>query len=229
MLPRVVDCIPDFLYHYRKSDMEELQTTEILDREILEDARKKAFRILKAADDTVKIKSGEWERKLSAELEELEHRYAEQEKTSEQEIMAVLPIDKRRTKAKKTEELLRSAVQNWYAGLSRPRVLEILRNELALRVSACGNLAASSGIRVLISDLDETEARAILREALPDRPGKQSLLSIESIHSSSPYPQLILETPSVRIYASIGKAVEYYLGEKRAELVESLLGGGGTV
>ena len=33
--------------------MEELQSTDILDREILEDARKKAYRILKTAAETV--------------------------------------------------------------------------------------------------------------------------------------------------------------------------------
>ena len=52
--------------------MEELQSTEILEREILEDARKKAMRILKTADDTIRAKTAEWEKKTADAVAELE-------------------------------------------------------------------------------------------------------------------------------------------------------------
>jgi hypothetical protein len=87
--------------------MEELQSTEALDREILEDARKKAHRILKTADDTIKAKSTEWEKNTAAALGELEKKYAAQGKIAASEIMAFLPMDKHRLRATKIEELLR--------------------------------------------------------------------------------------------------------------------------
>jgi hypothetical protein len=46
--------------------MEELQSTEALDREILEDARKKAFKILKGADETLASSKTAWEKSSRA-------------------------------------------------------------------------------------------------------------------------------------------------------------------
>jgi len=199
--------------------MEELQSTELLDREILEDARKKAHRILKTAEDTIKTKSAEWEQKLSASLVELEEKYAQQGKLAADEIMARLPIDKRRTKAKKIEELLRSAAETWYGGLSRGRVLDLLKKELEKRLAATEKFTADGGIHVQIHKIERTEAQTVLQAVLPGKP-----CVIEEIHSDSAYPEIILETPQARIYASIGKIVDFLLGKKRAELVEALLG-----
>ena len=202
--------------------MEELQSTEILDREILEDARKKAQRILKAADDTIKAKSDEWEKKTAAALEELEKKYAEQNQLANHEIMAVLPLDKRRVKAKKIDELIRSAVEHWYTGLSRRQVLEFLQGELTERLTECEefpNSETKNVIHVAIHRIDQAEAQTILQKVLPG-----GSFTIGDTHSSSPYPELVLETRDVRIHASIGKTVDFFINEKRAELLEALLG-----
>ncbi|MDR2718760.1 MAG: ATPase [Treponema sp.] len=199
--------------------MEELQSTELLDREILEDARKKAHRILKTAEDTIQAKLAEWEQNLSASLAELEEKYAQQGQLAADEIMARLPIDKRRTKAKQIEALLRSAAETWYGGLSRGRVLDLLRKELEKRLAATEKFNADGGIRAQIHQIGRTEAQTVLQAVLPGK-----ACTIEEIHSVSAYPEIILETPQARIYASIGKIVDFLLGEKRAELVEALLG-----
>lgn len=203
--------------------MEELQSTEILDREILEDARKKAHRILKTADDTIKTKAAEWERKTAATLGELGEKYAQSCRRAQEEILAVLPLEKRRARAKHTEELLNSAVQSWYDGLNRRRVLDFIQYELVKRVSVCESLHSANGntgkLRVLIHNLNPDEAHAILKTAMPG-----ILYDIEVIHSAEKYPELILETKEARIYASVGRAVEYIMSEKRTELVEILLG-----
>ena len=202
--------------------MEELQSTENLDREILEDARKKAQRILKNADDTVKTKSEEWEQKLSAAMNELNQKYADNGREAEKEIMAALPVDKRRIKARKTEELLNAAVEAWYAALSRGRVLELIQGELTKRIADCkvfAGLEDAAEIHAEIHKIERTEAETILRKALPGKSCR-----IEEAHSASAYPELVIETPLVRMYASIGKTVDFYLGEKRSELLESLLG-----
>jgi vacuolar-type H+-ATPase subunit E/Vma4 len=205
--------------------MEELQSTELLDREILEDARKKAQRILQAADDTIKAKSAEGEKAISAALGELEKKYAAQGKVAVDEIMAFLPIDQRRIKTTKIEALLGSAVETWYAGLSRQRVLDILKKELAKRLAECDKAALSGApsmkgdIRVRIHNIDQAEAQTVLQAVLPGK-----TCTIETIQSAAVYPEITLETPELRIHASIGKTVELFLDEKRAELVEALLG-----
>ena len=205
--------------------MEELQSTEILDREILEDARKKAQRILKSADDAARAESANWEKKTTAALDEMRKKYAQQGVLATQEIMTLLPIDQRRAKAKKIEELLNEAVGNWFASLSRKSVLALLQQELEQRIGLCDGLAGTGkaqGIRATIHKLDRTEAQAILRAVLPGRS-----CTIEETYSASPYPELVLETHDARIYASIGKTVDFFLNERRAELVEALIGGEG--
>jgi len=200
--------------------MEELQSTEILAQEILEDARKRAQRILKSADDMVKSKSVEWEKKTAETLRELDHKYEEQGRLDAHEIMTFLPIDKRRAKAKRIEELLGAAVEQWYAGLGRKKVLALLQQELAQRVAFCGGFADSaSAYRASIHKLDRAEAKAILQAVLPGK-----TCAIEETYSPSPYPELVLERGDLRVYASIGKTVEFFLGEQRAELAEALLG-----
>jgi hypothetical protein len=200
--------------------MEELQSTEILDREILEDARKKAHRILKAADDTVKAKAAEWEEKTRSTLDELRKKYEEQRRFSADEIMARLPMDKRRAKAEKIEGLLRSAVGSWYAGLSPERLRSILVKELALRIAVCGEFTESAERpRAFVHRLDCVAAESILREALP-----AASCIIEEKPSAALYPEIILENDTVRISASIQKTVDYLLREKRAELASALLG-----
>jgi len=200
--------------------MEELQSTDNLDKEILEDARKKAHKILKAADDTIKSKTADWEKKLAATLGELEEKYAKNSKSITEEIMAVLPIDKQRARAKKIEELLNSAVESWYVRLNRKRILEFLQAELSKRLASCGGFSASDGINAYIHKVEKPEAEAILKALLPGK-----TCNIEKTQSTEAYPQIILENKEVRIYASIGKTVEFILGEKREELIAALLGG----
>ena len=200
--------------------MEELQSTDNLDKEILEDARKKAHKILKTADDTIKSKTADWEKKLTATLAELEEKYAKNGKSITEEIMAVLPIDKQRARAKKIEDLLNSAVENWYVRLNRKRVLDFLQTELSKRLASCGGFSASDRINAYIHKLEQAEAEAILKAVLPGK-----TYNIEKTQSTAAYPQIILENKEVRIYASIGKTVEFILGEKREELIAALLGG----
>jgi len=75
------------------------------------------------------------------------------------------------------------------------------------------------GVTAYIHKVEQSEAEAILKAVLPGRTCK-----IERTQSTAAYPQIILENSEVRIYASIGKAVEFILGEKREELIAALLG-----
>jgi len=202
--------------------MEELQSTEILDREILEDARKKAHTILKNADITIKKKEVEWNEKTAQTIDELEKKYNLALKQAKDKMETALPLEKRRARAKNYELLLKSAVENWYANLNRQRVIEIIQHELKKRLAECENIIAGNetgSIRVLIHKIKKTEAETILKTTIPGISCK-----IEEIHSSSAYPELILETPKIKLYASMNKTVEHILNTKREELAFALFG-----
>jgi len=208
--------------------MEELQSTDILDREILEDARKKALRILKAADDAARAQTAQWEKKTAAALDELGKKHAEQCRLAEADIMARLPTDKRRAKAEKIENLLRGAVEAWYSKLSRAEVLAMLKSELEKRVAQLEEFSTTAGqgrasgqnrasVLVRISGLDRSEAEAVLRSVS----GSRVIEELPSVHG---FPEIVLETGNVRVTSSIQKTVDYLLQERRAELIEALLG-----
>jgi len=209
--------------------MEELQSTEILDREILEDARKKAARILKTADETIQTQTAEWEKKTADSIGELEKKYNKQKKSEAEKVMARLPIDKLRTKVEKIESMLQSVVDVWYKSLSRARIIELLTGDLSKKIENCDEFSPDNGkkkstakisqIRALYSGLNKKEAETALKII-------GSPCVMEEKTSVDNYPSIVLETGDVRITASIQKTIEFLLQEKRAELVEALLGSG---
>jgi len=203
--------------------MEELQSTDILEREILEDARKKAMRILKTADDTIRAKTAEWEKKTAGTVAELEKKNNEQTELAAGKIMARLPVDKLRAKVEKIESLLQSAVETWYKSLSRQRILDLLSQELSKRLAICEEISASAKKKVYYSGLDRKEAEAVLKN-VNGMTGNDWSGSIAEIPSDNHYPSLTLETESVRVIASIRKIIDFYLQEKREELIEALVG-----
>jgi hypothetical protein len=201
--------------------MEELQSTEVLDREILEDARRKAFKILKGADDTVKANAKVWGKKSDDAVADIERRYEARKKRSTQEIMARLPLDKRRAKAERVEAFLLSAAEDWYKKQPRERIAGLLETEMKRCLEEAPG-ALSESCRLMYSGLEKAEAEAVIARAL----GEASIpktLSLEKALVSSP-PALTLDSPAVKIKVSIEMILDSILHEKREELVGALLG-----
>jgi len=119
--------------------MEELRTTEVLGNEILEDARKKAQKILKTAEDTLATQDRDWERKLKRSTDSIRKTYADKIKKTNDEIQARLPLDKRRLRSETTEGFLVKAIDAFLRTLSREKLLFILEKELKARLLACAD------------------------------------------------------------------------------------------
>ena len=205
--------------------MEELQSTEILDREILEDARKKAHRILKTADETVNAQTQEWEKKTSAGLDEIKQKYSRQTENAVREITARLPVEKRRIKAQIVDTLIVQAVENWYAHLERARALAILAKGLKRRLDESGEAHVTETetqgepVRAFFWKITSGEAENMLSELLPGRK-----FSLEESNSGGAFPEIVIETGTARIISSIGKDVDFFVHRNRTELAEALLG-----
>jgi len=204
--------------------MEELKSTEVLEREILEDARKKALRILKQSEEIIRGQNAEWKRKLTENIENLGKKYKEEIKTESERVMSRLPVDKQRIKIKKIENMLRSTVENWYKNLNRSQILELLREKLR-KINE--HLAINENLKEKnedgkwktagISGLEKEEAEAILS-------GFNLMCVIKEIPSDNCYPSIVIDTDDVRITASIENMIDSILDEKRSELAEALIG-----
>ncbi len=202
--------------------MEELKSTEALDREILEDARKKAERLLRNADQAAEAASLAWEKKTESDIAELERKHAARVAEKRKETLARLPLDKRRERARRAELLLRSAMSSYLASLPRPRLLSLVRRDLAARIGELG----TEGLVVTAAAFADGEAEGLLAEVLGAR--SWSLTEVPRARPSdglgADLPSLVVEDGDVRVRVSVAAAAEELLREKRAELATALLG-----
>ncbi|MDR2471652.1 MAG: hypothetical protein LBD09_06040, partial [Treponema sp.] len=197
--------------------MEELQSTEALDREILEDARKKAQRILKNAGDTAAASKTAWERKLEKTQAEVRARYAERVKAFRAEILARLPLDQRRARSEKIDALLKEAMRTFLESLSRTDLLRIMKRELGERAAVLGEFASAFAEAAPVnraapavntgelrySGLTPAELADLLEQIPPD-----SLPPPDSPMAGSPadgaaFPALVIDTPHLRLRVSV--------------------------
>lgn len=198
--------------------MEELRSTEALDREILEDARRKADRLLRGAEQSARDSEASWEKKLADDLAALERKHSERIASRRNETNARLPLDQRRLRAERAERLLRGAMERNLRALPRERILAVLERDLAARTAEL----PSDGLVVRRSGLSESEASSLMSGALP--------LALWSFAADAPpddpgvLPRLSIEGGKTTVRVGIAEAGEELLGEKRAELAQALLG-----
>ena len=195
--------------------MEELKSTETLDREILEDARKKALRILKTAEETLTSQGRSWEKKTKETLETIRKIYAERIKKQEEEILARLPLDKRRLRSKISDGFIANAMTSFLHSIKREQLLSILEKDISEHLRA--SVIDEENIpMVTYSGLSLAEARNIL---------KKDWTFIED-KIAREFPSIIINTENMKITASVETAAANLLKDKRAELAQALLGEG---
>lgn len=110
--------------------MEEIKTSERLEQEILEDARKKAERILKSAEKSIVEIEGEWEKKeealISASKQELEQR----KKRIQQEISATFPLESKRIELSILNTKFEAFLQQFFEELEDEEFVSLIRGRL---------------------------------------------------------------------------------------------------
>ncbi|MDR2049770.1 MAG: ATPase [Treponema sp.] len=223
--------------------MEELQSTEALDREILEDARKKAFKILKTAGETEALSKAAWDKKLEKKLAEAGDSYRLKEERERREIMARLPLDERRIRSGKIEGFLAGAMNDFLRSLDRGKILSVLERELSVRLASCetgasckaedsckaeASCKAEDSCVLRYRGLEPDEIDALIKTFLRDfpDPGLVSKKEDPLYAVAGSLPAVALDFPALRINSSVDAAAAALLLDKRAELAAALLGKG---
>ncbi len=158
--------------------MEELRSTEILDREIHEDARRKAEKILKAAESDCKeieLKAAEnFEKTSKSKRLEYENALSSYKLDSD----ASVPLEKQRRLISFVDSSVREALDSWFAAADTKKKLAALRLllekyskvltgkrfEISIRgfsqkdVSALACSVLGSRATLSMEDMDDTEA-----------------------------------------------------------------------
>ncbi len=196
--------------------MEEIRTTEALDREILEDARKKADRILKTVEQSAQAAEDEWKERIEADLNALRANYERKAAERRTELKARLPLEKRRLRAERSNSLLSKAVRDYMGALDRTSALALLGRELDRRI----NVIQSRKIRIESSGLTEAEIKALIHNRIAEADW-----TIEKIKPDpGKLPSLFIECGDCRIRIGLGEFADELLRENREELARALLG-----
>ena len=215
--------------------MEELRTTEVLDREILEDARKKAHRILKTADDTLEIQKRDWEKKISGAVNSIRNAYAERTKKIDDETFARLPLDKRRLRSETVEGFLVKAMEDFLRSLKRETLLSILKNELSQLIKTGVEKGEIHQALVRYSGMTLSEAGELLKEISFSEEWKleedhseilEEISEDKKLYAIHEFPSIVVDTETFRINVSVESSAGALMKEKRAELAAALLGEG---
>jgi vacuolar-type H+-ATPase subunit E/Vma4 len=211
--------------------MEELRSTEALDREILEDARKKAAKTLKTADANVESQKKQWEEKTQTAIAEIRKAYADNTEKARQEILARYPLDKRRMRSEISEKILKDAMVGLLQSMSRSNLLLILEHEFEKRLAACGEADLKTNPMLAYQKMEEKEVHSLLEKILDSAEikGKYKLADFQIVQDtdkSAAFPAIALNTSTIRLTASVEDAAAEMLLEKRAELIVALLGEG---
>lgn len=143
--------------------MEEIVSTEALEREILEDARKKGERLLKDADAELGRITAESATRTAKALALLAAEYQARAERYQGEHRARLPLEKTRMKVKYIDRLLSSGASQ-YLALLPPKRASLLVSSLLGRAAA---LVGEREISLGYKGMDEAEARSIVGGVLP--------------------------------------------------------------
>lgn len=196
--------------------MEEIRGTEALEREILEDARKRADRIIRKAEENARLLGAQTEQRIKEAISALLSEYRIKKRTAELEMLSRLPLEKARLDILYRDEILRKALKEALASMN-PRLFGLW---CVKRLACQAELVRKSPAKVLVHGLDSETMRDI--GALF---GQGSDISIEEA-STMKVRGLIVEPmdASYRISITENDLLEWLLDEKRGELAAALFG-----
>ncbi len=105
--------------------MEELRSTEILDREIQDDARRKAEKILKAGESECRAIAEEAAARTEVFRMQKEAEYAGRIDACRRDSEAAVPLEKQRKLVRFTDNAVRGELDRWFDGIGERRRLAL--------------------------------------------------------------------------------------------------------
>ena len=207
--------------------MEELRSTEVLDKEIETDARKKAERILAKADSDGKALVADVAHRIEKFTEEKTAEYQKKTESYQADKDAVVPLEKERFLVSFMESAIIKAIDSYLEALGEEK-----RIALAVRRwNAYKAVVASQKVNALVFGFDAARAEAALKKAGVPLVSCTSVAyeksGDEGIDGLTFKEGIILETEDtmIRCRLTLSQIVGELETEHRAELAKALFGG----
>jgi V/A-type H+-transporting ATPase subunit E len=212
--------------------MEEIISTEALEREILEDARRKADRALRAAEEEASRMAAAGERRAAAAIAEFESAAARKAKLYRAEALGRLPLERSRILAAYVDSRLSQAVLAYLAGLPEEAVAGIARRLLLAGVPYLG----SGGLRLRHRGIGAAAAASLLKDIAASRAAPGDGVATASVPGAAAVSYEAVEDPGLESPGAVAEAMdgsatmratldivaEALLGFRRGELSSAL-------
>lgn len=210
--------------------MEELRSTEILDKEIEADAQKKAAKIIEKADREAKSLADDVENRVSKSAGEKEAVYKSKLSQLEKNAEAYIPLAKERFLVSFYDGQVSKSMNEYLDALGKEKRLSLLEDKL----SACKGALAGKKIDVrYFGGLDEKDARKTAEKIFSGNDLK-SFTQIpfeksgeEAVKGNSIHEGMIFESDdrSVKIRLTMDEIVRETKDKYSYELATTLFGG----
>jgi len=208
--------------------MQELRSTEILDKEIQEDAQKKVIKILQNAESEYKQIVGSVDEKLSGVLQEKDDFYNKKLEAFENNLRASIPLEKSRFEVSYVQNLILKNIDEYLKNLTEEKRIQLVTKKLSDK--KISEMLDQKQFNAYVYGFDIKKAEKELSAKL----GKK-LLKCESTE----FGKLVLEDENVqlkegiileaddkafRIRLTLSEIIGQLLDKNRAELSKALLG-----
>jgi len=210
--------------------MEELRSTEILDKEIHEDARKKAERILlKADEECEKIKDSVKDR-INKIKQEKEIVYAEKIEIIKRDSEASIPLEQQRFLVAFKNNSILKFINDYLQKLDSEKQLQLIK-KLLLRYK---NIIADKSFNITVINFEIQEIKNLLESVFEKNNIKEYTKFSDTINKQNTKvvinKGLILETTdgNIKCRATFEELINELLDKYSYELTNTLFCGGFT-
>lgn len=208
--------------------MEELKSTEILDKEIQETARKKAEKILKKAEEQGNQILADVETRIENARRERESYYEKKVQQYKKDLDSSLPLEKSRFLVSYVSSSVAQSIDGYLKNLEPKKRLELVLSML----NRSEKLFENKKINVIVYGFDSDSVKKEISSKL-----KAEIVSVSSVDFSksgedavdgiSIHEGVILETEdrSVRVRLTVEEYIKELEDKYRKELAETLFCG----
>ena len=206
--------------------MQELRSTDILDKEIQADARKKAERMLQKADRDCENLLGSLEADLQKAAEEKKTFFDNKLQSFETDRKAVVPLEKERFKVSFIQDAVIQNINKYLEGLSEEKRLELPSRGFHFKTRV------EEKVNAQVYGFSQDAAKKFLSQKLGDKllsctETKFGTAALEEELGLAKPQGIILESEDkkFRCRLTLNEVIEKLLDSNRAELSATLFGG----
>lgn len=204
--------------------MQELRSTDILDKEIQADARKKAERMLQKADRDCEALIASLDADIEKAAEEKKAFFENKLNAFETDRKAVVPLEKERFKVSFIQDAIINNINKYLEGLSEEKRIEL--------VSSSFDFKTELKVNAFVYGFSLETAKKFLSKKLGDKllscsETKFSAAVLEEDLGLAKPEGIILESEdkNFRRRLTLNEVIEKLLDTNRAELSDTLFGG----